>query len=576
MVLALAGMICVASVIEIQAQGCPSPNPYCDSVTSTDCFVACPAGDETWIVILKDSCGNPVCDTMNSYLDFTNCSATPCAGYHPNWPIVRADSCRAATGEHFYTIHAGGDVCEDCSIDVVVAGVVCTTRTTRFTDTDGDGTVTQADFQGGLFCADFDCGNDSEPSDSLIWAVHMGHSCSGIPAGTCCEHHLAVQADMSPSGVPDFDQKQNQPAWSDGINPTHCGPVAVANGLWWFDSRLDGINIPPPTVSDGYPLVTPYGGWDDHDPQNVEPLVSALATLMNTNNISKGTEIDSLVSGTKQFIAAAGLAGGFTDTLVQWPDYNFISDKLLDSCVVTLLLGFYEQNGCCRIGGHYVTVAGACTTLTKLCISDPWFDILEGEPPAGAAHGPIDHNDPTFVSGPHGQIQHDDFALTPTELCVPSTAQRINWPFDQPERVNFLGQNKPEGASPCSPDGSPVITIIEYAWVLCSDSLVVSVIEPDDADLPSGYELLQNYPNPFNTSTMIKYRLTESAFVTMELFNVLGQHIRTLVRTPLGTGEHQVEWDGRDHAGVSVSSGIYFYRLTIGETNQIRKMLLLK
>jgi hypothetical protein len=365
---------------------------------------------------------------------------------------------------------------------------------------------------------------------------------------------------MAPSGVPDFDQKQNQPAWSDGIHPTHCGPVAVANGLWWFDSRLDGINTPPPAVSDGYPLVTPYGAWDDHDPQNVEPLVNDLATFMNTNNISKGTEIDSLVSGANQFIAAAGLGSEFTGTLIQWPDYNLIRDKLLDSCVVTLLLGFYEQSGCCRVGGHYVTVAGACTTMTKICISDPWFDALEGEPPAGAAHGSTDHNDPTFVSGPHGQIQHDTYALTPTNLCVPSTAQRINWPFDQPERDNFLFQNKPESASPCSPNGSPVIAVIEYAWVLCFNGFVVSVNEPDGDGLPSGYELLQNHPNPFNATTTITFSLPVASHMKLEVFNTLGQVVATLYEGRQRAGVHSYTWDG-----LSAASGIYLYSLTAGD-----------
>jgi len=97
--------------------------------------------------------------------------------------------------------------------------------------------------------------------------------------------------DYAPSGMPDFDQKQDM--WGPGVGIyTWCGPVAVANSLWWFDSEYEYYNNPssppPPAISDSFPMVTAYGPWDDHDVKNVDPLVHNLAWLMDTDGQRTG------------------------------------------------------------------------------------------------------------------------------------------------------------------------------------------------------------------------------------------------------------------------------------------------
>ena len=101
--------------------------------------------------------------------------------------------------------------------------------------------------------------------------------------------------DYAPSGVPDFDQRQIgtypwQEPWSGNSEWSHCAPVAVANSLWWYDSKFETNTVPPPAIVDNYPLVTSYnpGVWDDHDPQNVQPLVEHLAYLMDTDGRRTG------------------------------------------------------------------------------------------------------------------------------------------------------------------------------------------------------------------------------------------------------------------------------------------------
>jgi|APSaa5957512622_1039677.scaffolds.fasta_scaffold17807_2 hypothetical protein len=94
--------------------------------------------------------------------------------------------------------------------------------------------------------------------------------------------------------------------------------------------------------------------------------------------------------------------------------------------------------------------------------------------------------------------------------------------------------------------------------------------------LPSRFALHANAPNPFNPETAIRFELPEQEMVRLELFNVLGQKVRTLVDEKLRVGGHRVIWDGRNEAGEEVGSGVFFYRLEAGEFVQVRRMLLLK
>ncbi|MBU0982672.1 MAG: T9SS type A sorting domain-containing protein [candidate division Zixibacteria bacterium] len=96
------------------------------------------------------------------------------------------------------------------------------------------------------------------------------------------------------------------------------------------------------------------------------------------------------------------------------------------------------------------------------------------------------------------------------------------------------------------------------------------------AALPGSYALHQNRPNPFNPSTTIDFALPQPSHVRVEVFNVLGRRVRTLLDGDLDVGEHMVLWDGMNDSGEGVSSGVYFYRLTADGFTSSKKMLLLK
>ena len=97
-----------------------------------------------------------------------------------------------------------------------------------------------------------------------------------------------------------------------------------------------------------------------------------------------------------------------------------------------------------------------------------------------------------------------------------------------------------------------------------------------DLLLPEEYSLFQNFPNPFNPVTSINYSLPEAVHVNLEIYNVLGQKVRTLVDEPQLAGYKTVQWNGRDDHGRELAGGIYFYRLEAGKYSSSKKLLLLK
>jgi hypothetical protein len=99
---------------------------------------------------------------------------------------------------------------------------------------------------------------------------------------------------------------------------------------------------------------------------------------------------------------------------------------------------------------------------------------------------------------------------------------------------------------------------------------VVSIGGRDD-NIPNEFSLMQNYPNPFNPTTVISWRLAESGPVNLNIYNILGENVATLVSENLKAGYHQAEWDASGFA-----SGVYFYNLQAGEKRDVKKMVLLK
>ena len=98
----------------------------------------------------------------------------------------------------------------------------------------------------------------------------------------------------------------------------------------------------------------------------------------------------------------------------------------------------------------------------------------------------------------------------------------------------------------------------------------------DPTVTPSIISLSQNYPNPFNPSTTISFNLKEAGQVTLEVYNIKGQKVRTLVNEHKDVGRYNIEWNGKNDNNQSVSSGMYFYKMKSGVYTDTKKMILMK
>lgn len=204
---------------------------------------------------------------------------------------------------------------------------------------------------------------------------------------------------------------------------------------------------------------------------------------------------------------------------------------------------------------------------------------------------------------------------SPLIICGDTSPLTWNWSPDNPDTLNDEGING--DATPADDIWSITITFptgtnkrVEYKYgnggadndlpwgtnrifyiddvnfsvanpqVLPTDTFgVLTGVEPQEQPqgvLPEESSLLPNYPNPFNPETVIGYRLNlpEPAPVSLKVYNLLGQRVRTLVSAVQGAGEYQVVWDGQDDSGNSLASGIYFVRLQVGARGQTRKLVL--
>jgi hypothetical protein len=108
------------------------------------------------------------------------------------------------------------------------------------------------------------------------------------------------------------------------------------------------------------------------------------------------------------------------------------------------------------------------------------------------------------------------------------------------------------------------------------NALVSSVEDNSEAGLPVGFSLEQNYPNPFNPETQISYQIANGGYISLNIYDLLGREIKTLVSEDQPPGYYTVSWDGKDESGNIVPSGVYLYTLNTGNIVESKKMILMK
>ena len=124
------------------------------------------------------------------------------------------------------------------------------------------------------------------------------------------------------------------------------------------------------------------------------------------------------------------------------------------------------------------------------------------------------------------------------------------------------------------PEGSDAST---DALIFCGNhNYFCSSVSIADDILPQKVELEQNYPNPFNPKTEISFTISMQDRAILNIYNIKGQEVATIMDSHLKPGKHTLTWSGKDSMGREVSSGMYFYKLTVGKINYQKKLILLR
>ncbi|MCX6601605.1 MAG: T9SS type A sorting domain-containing protein [bacterium] len=202
-----------------------------------------------------------------------------------------------------------------------------------------------------------------------------------------------------------------------------------------------------------------------------------------------------------------------------------------------------------------------------------------------------------FALGPSGNLTGNNrhgqqFTLQferPTPECITSAQL---WLLVNNQRHSLLCRDSLITSMTCT---LPAIDTLNFCRILLVDSSLIypQAVLTDTTDsvfhlgipgavgdpmqlLPDRFELAQNFPNPFNPETEIMFSVPNPSAVRIQIYNVMGQHVRTLTDTHYPMGVHRIQWNGRSDAGVAVGAGVYIYRMEAPGFVQTRKMLLMK
>jgi C1A family cysteine protease len=381
--------------------------------------------------------------------------------------------------------------------------------------------------------------------------------------------------DYAPSGMPDFDQKQDM--WQNPPVPagawSYCGPVSVANSLWWFDSKNEPSPVPPPTINDHYGLVTNFSNpWDDHNASNVMPLVNNLSWLMDTDGIQSGivhsgTDVMDMQKGIRDYLNATGYAAAYNETTVLRPDFPWIEGEVERCEDVVLLLGFwqheYGSDYWWRVGGHYVTVAGVNSGGLQLGISDPYWDNAEA---GGAGVIPVSHAYP-HGSGVHNDTQyvsHDIYNVIPL-IPGPGGSPWPGWALQNyaggAPILNFQGQNSgpsliPQGAYNPMP-GFVVEAVIDYAVAVSPTAGATATLQGQVTFSGRGVAPCSTWIEPFVVKGFESGNLSHVLWTTNATTNNTG--VFTITGLTPGTYDVGIKnWTclSEKVAGVTLSAGV--------------------
>ncbi len=230
---------------------------------------------------------------------------------------------------------------------------------------------------------------------------------------------------------------------------------------------------------------------------------------------------------------------------------------------------YLVANDSITYGGQTVTAIDHVHLASGHTLTDPemlWVWDFPGDPRVDS----LELND----AGVDGDITAGDSVFTLTVSFLVGSAKNVTWKhgIDAADNEGGFAMNHNEDVS-----GGSTYKEFGSQDTLYSSVWIYTGMDDDKKDFtPLSYELRQNYPNPFNPNTTIEYALNKNSQVNLEVYNMLGQKVRSLVNGQVSVGDYKVVWNGKNDHGEFLSSGVYFYKLSIGNFSGVRKMILMK
>jgi len=236
-------------------------------------------------------------------------------------------------------------------------------------------------------------------------------------------------------------------------------------------------------------------------------------------------------------------------------------------------LGWYRPRLDCKMRTLGIPFCSVCSERTVQGV----YTLV----PVILSHDPLDPTVALYI----GQTR--EFSIT-TSQPVPSTIETTWYVDGSPVETGsdthmFVAGDYGHGTYSLQAVSRDVTALVRtdpssllessYTWTVSVDTVVTSV---SHRALSRQARLYQNFPNPFNPQTTIEYTVSDRAPIAIEIFDASGALVRRLDQGLREAGSYRAEWDGRDAAEQSVSSGVYFYRLVGVKEAEVRKMVLVK
>jgi len=180
-----------------------------------------------------------------------------------------------------------------------------------------------------------------------------------------------------------------------------------------------------------------------------------------------------------------------------------------------------------------------------------------------------------------GEVRLDTIAVPDFVITIPGVALGMDY------RADFYADFSKNGAYDAPPTdhawrmtfadaGGNVVETFTHNTAFTDIEWLTAIFQEPVAVIPQAFILHQNYPNPFNPETKINFEVTQTVQVAINVFDILGQKVKTLVNNEFSSGSYTVDWDGRSENGSQLSSGVYIYQMRAGEFTQIRRMVMMK